>query len=265
MNSNFDVKIRNDMYKIQKATLWKRFASGLLDFILIMIIASGIMVVISTITNYDEKNNELQAYYQEYADKYGIKLDITQEEYEKLTIEEQEKYQQASEELAKDERVLGVYNLIINLMLLMTSIGILVGVIIVEFVVPIILKNGQTLGKKCFGICLVKNNSVKVNNICLFVRSLLGIYTVEIMIPLYVLILLIFGSGNLIFLILGVGIIIFDLILVLVTPEHKAIHDAFAYTVVVDKSIQMIFENEEQLIEFKKELHNQEVEKKKYY
>lgn len=259
-----DVKFKQEMYQIQKASLWKRFAAGLLDIILILIIATGCMVVISEIVDYDSKTEEMKSYYSEYEDEYGVNFDITTEEYENLTEDEKKIYEEVTEKITKDERIIKVYNYIVNLMLLMTSIGILIAVIIVEFVMPIIFKNGQTLGKKCMGICLVKSNSVKVNNFCLFVRALLGMYTIEIMIPMYVLILLIFGSGNFIFLLLAAGIIILNLGLIITSQDNLLIHDAFASTVVVDKSVQMIFKNEEELIEFKKELHAKSVENKKY-
>lgn len=259
-----DIKIKNEMYKIQKASVWKRISAGLLDFIVLMILATGVMTLISYITDYDSKYEEMNSYYLEYEEKYGIDFEISQEDYEKLTNEQKEHYQKVYQEFSKDERVIASLNVVINLMLLMTSIGILVAVIIAEFVIPIIFKNGQTIGKKCFAICLVKNNSVKINNISLFVRTILGKYTVEIMIPIYVLIVLMFGNANFMFVLLAGGILIFDLILFIATKENLLIHDIFSYTVVVDKSVQMIFQSEEELIEFKKELHSKEVFNKKY-
>ena len=48
-----DIKIKNEMYKIQKASVWKRISAGLLDFIVLMILATGVMTLISYITDYD--------------------------------------------------------------------------------------------------------------------------------------------------------------------------------------------------------------------
>lgn len=259
-----DIKIKNEMYKIQKASIWKRLSAGLLDFIIIMILATGFMTLISYITDYDSKYEEMNSYYLEYEEKYDIDFEISQEDYQKLTDEQKEHYQKVYQEFSKDERVISSLNVVINLMLLMTSIGILVAIIISEFIIPIIFKNGQTIGKKCFSICLVKNNSVKINNISLFVRTVLGKYTVEIMIPVYVLIVLMFGNANFMFILLAAGILILDLVLFLFTKDHLLIHDIFSYTVVVDKSVQMIFESEDDLIEFKKELHAKEISNKKY-
>ena len=92
-----DLKVKKEMYQIQKASLWKRFAAGLLDIILILIIATGCMVVISAITGYDSKTAEMQTYYDEYEEKYNVNFDISKEEYEKLTEEEKKLYEEVSE------------------------------------------------------------------------------------------------------------------------------------------------------------------------
>ena len=260
-----DLKVKKEVYQIQKASLWKRFGAALLDLILIAIVASGIMVVISEIADYDTKQAQLESYYQEYEDTYGVDFNISLEEYEALSASEKELYEEVTKLLNEDDRVVGLYNIIINLMLLMTSIGLLVAVLLIEFIIPLIFKNGQTLGKKCFALCLVKSNSVKVNTFSLFVRSFIGMYTIELMIPLYVFILIMFGGSGGVFLLLALGIILFNLILLIATKDNQFIHDAFAYTVVVDKTVQMIFENDQELIEFKKELHKNEVENNKKY
>jgi predicted acyltransferase len=48
------------------------------------------------------------------------------------------------------------------------------------------------------------------------------------------------------------------------TSTNSAIHDCLASTVVVDMATQMIFDTEEELLAFKKELHEKEVEAKPY-
>ena len=59
------------MYKIQKASLWKRFSAALLDFIVMMIIATGIMTIISYVVDYDSKYEEE---YREYFSKLLPKI-----------------------------------------------------------------------------------------------------------------------------------------------------------------------------------------------
>ena len=57
---------------IQKASIWKRFAAALLDFILIATIAVGMAALISLITGYDRANDRLNEIYAEYEEKYDI-------------------------------------------------------------------------------------------------------------------------------------------------------------------------------------------------
>ena len=149
--------------------------------------------------------------------------------------------------------------------LALITVGLLIGVAVVEFVIPLCLKNGQTVGKKIFGLCLVKNDSVKINNMMLFIRAFLGKFTIETMIPVYILLLIIFGNAGLIGTVILFLILIIQIILSFATTNKTLIHDLMAGTVVVDMSSQMIFESEEAMIEFKQDFYKKEAENKKYF
>ena len=75
----------------------------------------------------------------------------------------------------------------------MVTIGVAISIMITDFVIPLFFKNGQTVGKKVFGLCLVKKNSVRIKNVQLFVRTLLGKFAIELMVPLYIIIMFYFG------------------------------------------------------------------------
>ena len=84
----------------------------------------------------------------------------------------------------------------VNLSVLITTLSLLVSMMILEFVVPLLLKNGQTIGKKAFGIGLVRSDCVKVSTLQLFVRALFGKYTVGTMIPVYIALMVFWGILN---------------------------------------------------------------------
>lgn len=252
------------MYTLQKASFLKRISAALLDFILIAIIASGIMALISWVTNYDNYSVEVENYQLQYEEKYGVDFDISEDDYNAFDEATKANFDAAYTEFSTNEEVLAAYNMLINLALVMVTIGCLFGVLVTEFVIPIFLKNGQTLGKKCFNLCLVKNNCVRVTNFALFVRSLLGKFTIEIMIPLYVLILILFGNGALLGIIVVVIILIVQIILLFTTENKTLLHDVMAYTVVVDRSSQIIFDSEDELIRAKQEAAK-DVARKKIY
>lgn len=248
---------------VQKASVWKRASALLLDIIILAILATGFAYVISVITHYDRYDDKLQGYRDEIEEKYGLSLDISLEEYEQLTPEEQQNYNDMFDELNANQDAVYCYNVTVWLAILMVSLGILLATVISEFVVPIIFKNGQTIGKKCFQIGVVKNNSVRITTIQLFIRSFLGKYTIEIMVPILVIILLIFNQVGLIGIILLFALIIFQIVLLIATKYKTPIHDILAYTAVVDMQTQMIFDSDEQLLEYKKQNHLSEVKDNK--
>ena len=248
---------------IQRASSWKRMSALLLDIIMIAIIASGFAYLLSIITNYSHYDDILNECYSELEEKYGVPINITSSEYEELPQEEKDKYDALYEELNANEEALYAYNMTVNLMMVITSISILLSALLLEFVIPLVFKNGQTIGKKCFAIGVVKNNSVRITTLQLFVRSFLGKYAIEIMIPALVIILMLFGNAGLFGVIMLVGIPILQMSLVILSKNHTAIHDVLAYTVVVDMQTQMIFANEEELLNYKKENHMLQVSEQK--
>lgn len=250
------------IYSIQNASIWKRLSAWLLDFIVLVILATGFAFLTSLITNFDHHDEELQAAIAPYEEEYGFKYDMSTAEYEQLSEEDQQRCQEMFEELRKDQNVNYYYNLVINLIMVITSVAIFLASMVTEFVVPLFLKNGQTLGKKVFAIGVVKINAVKITNLQLFVRSFLGKTAIELMVPTLLLVLIGVGHGSPLIVILLFGLAVFQLLLFIINRHHQAIHDVLAYTVVVDMQTQMIFDSEEELLEYKKKNHSEEVKNK---
>ncbi len=146
------------------------------------------------------------------------------------------------------ERVyaLSVYNVAISAFL---------GFLLLEFLIPLLLGNGQTLGKKIFGIAVIKINGVKISTFQLFVRSLLVKYTLETMVPgllAFMILYNVFGLG-LVGTAIILGLLISQVILYIKTETNSLIHDIVAVTVCVDIHSQMIFNTEDELIAYKEQ------------
>lgn len=250
--------------ELQKASLWKRVSAGLCDFILLMIVTVGLCTLLSAILGYDGYLDEMDEHRAVYEAEYGIDLNISAEDFEALPEEEQAKYHEADEAMNQDEKVIYVYQMIFYMAILIVSIGLLLGVVVVELVFPLIFKNGQTLGKKVFGVAVMRTNAVKLTPPVLFVRAILGKFTIEIMVPVMLALMVAFGS-------LGfVGVLVIGLLLILeivvfcATRTSSFIHDLLADTVVVDMASQRIYESEADLIEAKKKAHAEAVDKSPY-
>lgn len=253
------------IYDVQKASLLKRFSAFLLDFILIIVLASGFAFLLSWITQIDSYTETLQTYYEEYGEKYGVDFNISAEDYEQLTQERKDYYQEAYEAIFKENPdAYKAYRMSIALPMLITTISVLLSYLVFEFIIPLCLKNGQTIGKKIFSLGVVFNNSVKITNFALFVRAIFGKYTIETMFPVLLIMLVLYRQMGILALILVAALLILQIVLLFATKTRSFIHDTLASTVVVDMSSQMIFQSTDELIAYKEEIAKQQAEKKDY-
>ncbi len=238
------------IYDLQRASMWKRISAWLLDTILLCIIATLMAFLLSTALNYDSYSARLDARYEEY----GVSRDLTQAQVDAMTPDQLAKLEAASKALSEDEEALYAYNMMIQLMIVITSFSILLAYIVLEYTVPMLLGNGQTVGKKVFGIGVMRQNGVRVNGVCMFIRTVLGKFAIETMIPAMMVLMLFFGSVGMVgWLIVG-AIVLTEIALLVTTKERCMIHDKLANTVTVDIASQMIFKSPEDLLAYKQKV-----------
>lgn len=257
------------IYDLQKPTLWKRISAYLLDIVLIITLAVGFATAVSAITGYDAKYDQLIEYRNEFGEKHGIDLDISQEDFNRLSTDEQklfnDKYEEVTKLLIKNEKYMKLNSLVINLTLITTSLGILLAVLCWEFIIPLFLKNGQTVGKKIFGIAVMRTNGVKISTLQLFVRAIFGKYTFEIMLPVFAVLMVMFANMLLFGVVVIAAISIAQVVALIVTRNtRQALHDLLSDTVTVDLASQLIFDTEGELIKYKEEQHAKMVERSPY-
>lgn len=256
---------------LQKANFWKRISAYLLDCILTILIASGAALAVSSIVGYDAclsaYNTREQAYVQQAEEKYNVKLEMTQEEYNALSQEEKTQYDEtkalAWEEINKallaDNECVALRSKISTLIILIVCVSTLIGVFCAYFLIPVFLKNGQTLGKKVFGLAVMRSNCVKISNSVLFIRSIVGLYAMETMFPLFICMMIVARILGIVGIVVLVLFFALQIGVMIATQTNSSIHDLLSDCVVVDFASQQIFETEEALIAYKQELHAQEV------
>ncbi len=252
------------IYDIQNASMWKRISAWLFDMIVIAIAAVGFAYLISSALGYDNEIQKIEDAKNQYETQYGIDLNLTAEEINSLSDDIKQKYEDAEKAFQDDKEVNFIYQKLISYTFLIVTFGILFSFIIFEFIIPLIFKNGQTLGKKVFGIAVMRRDGVRITPVLLFTRAILGKYTVETMLPVLVFIMLMLNAigfmGTVVILIIFGG----NLISVAATKNRCAIHDVLSQCICVDMQSQLIFNSPEELIEYKKKLHREEAEKKEY-
>lgn len=261
------------IYDLQKASMWKRISAFLCDIILFCIVAVGIALLISTMLGIDAQQSKMVDICAQYAKEYNLsdfmtkeELDgalsiaMTQERYDSLTDEQKATFDKASEALGTDNDFLYAYGMVSQFILLTITFSVLISYLILEFAVPLLFKNGQTLGKKIFGVGVMRMDGVKISPLFLLVRTVLGKYAVETMIPVFVLISLVLGTASIVTVILLFLLLAAQVGLLLFTNARTPLHDMLAGTVTVDFASQMIFNSPEELLEYKKKLHAESLE-----
>lgn len=248
------------MLDLQKANLWKRISAALLDLILLFILAVCAALLLSYMLDYDGYAKQLEDRYTAVEREYGLSLDLTEEEYNALSEGEREAYDKALNTLNEDQTAAYAYGMMINLSFLMITFSVLIAYLLLEFLVPLLFGNGQTFGKKIFGIAVMQSDGVKLSSILLFARTVLGKFAVETMIPAYVLLMIFlgflgFGGTLLIGILLAVQLFLFAF-----TKGHTLIHDKLSQTVTVDLASQMIFDTREELVAYKTKLHKEQID-----
>ncbi len=249
---------------VQKASLLKRFSAFTFDLILLACLVVALALGVSAVVGYDDYNAQMNAKYEAYGQQYGVDVNISLDAFNNLSEEELKQYNAAVEAINKDEEATRLYSLIVNLTLVIATVSILLAYVALELVVPLLFGNGQTLGKKIFGIALMRVDGVKVTPFMMFVRTILGKFTVETMIPVLIILMLLFGLiGSFGTMIIGL-ILLVQVILLIATRTRSTIHDMMACTIAVDMASQRIFDSPEARTEYMKRISAEAAAKAEY-
>ncbi len=253
------------IYDLQKASIGKRISAFILDVILFAILAVGAAAIVSEALNYDyyaDRLEQIQAecFVEQVGEDYkdrGIMPGITEAEYNELSAADRLLYDKAQRAFATNKEANEVYSKLLSYVFLITNLGTFISCIVLEFVVPLFLRNGQTVGKKVFGIGVMLKNGVRINSVALFSRSMLGKFAIETALPMLAVTMLFLGTSNLLMLAVAILVIVLNVGLLLFHRENTVIHDIVSYTVCVDLASQMIFDNEAAMIEYKNRVHQE--------
>lgn len=250
--------------ELQKAGIWKRFSAWLCDTVIFILAALILAIAFMSLFGYGDHYQAMRDAYDKYEKEYNVDFDISQEEYDALSDEMKEKYKEANKAMNTDEEAIKAYIMVRNLMPMILSLSIVIPSLIFDFVIPMIFKNGRTVGKKIFGIAVVRTNLVKITGPCLFIRSILGKCTIETLVPLFIVVLILNGQLGSVGLIVLALILILEVVMIIITKTNSAIHDLLADTVVVDFASQRIFDSEEALVEYKKQVYAKRAQESYY-
>ena len=229
---------------IQKANFWKRFSAWMVDVVLTIVLSMAFALGTSSILNYDKLYNEYITIVTEYEKDFGVTLN--QEEYDKLSDTDKQAYDAKKLEmqtaLSKDEKAMKLYASINSLIFTIIGISLFLSITVAHFIIPLFFKDGKTLGKKVFGLAVVRSNAVKLTAPILFTRSLIGLFAMETAAVIFLCTMGIVGV------IAALAVLALQVFVMVKTPHNCAIHDLLADTVVVDYASQRIFDTQEDFL-----------------
>ncbi len=240
--------------ELQKASMWKRISAFLFDAILLGIVAVLFAWGLSALTGYDGYSRTVTESYEKYGAQYGVDLRISKSEFDALPEEEARKVEEGIAALNADASALRAMQMMMSLSVLIVSLGLFFAFLAMEFLIPLKLGEGRTLGKKIFGIGLMRAEGVRVNAVTLFVRAILGKYAVETMVPALILLMIYWGTIGVVGPAVLFLILIVEAAVMAATRTNALIHDLLAGTAVIDAASQRIFDTREELAAYKARL-----------
>ena len=234
------------MTDVQKAPYSKRLFAFFADLILAGILTTGVYFVMSVLLNVDSYNDTYKQIISGYEQEYGVTFGMTAEEYNTLSEEEKTNYTNAVNAANADERANNAIRTSYSLSFAIFASGIVISVLILEFVIPIFTKDGRSLGKLLFGLGVMRGGCIRISKPVLFVRNVIGKGVFEGALPA-VIILTVFNNVTGVFgIILLVVFIIAEIVSLVRSGGSAMLHDVLADTVVIDWASQRIYNSAEE-------------------
>ena len=224
-----------------KASLSKRASAYIIDAILLLVLAAGFAYVFVQVLGYKQYSQSYSSGIERYAHMYNVQFDtvVSQADFDALTDQQKADYEAAVEAMNADSEILDSLSNMVRLIFLIAALSLFLSFLILEFIVPLFLKEGRTLGKKAFGLCVRRKDGRRLSALFLFIRTFVGKYLIETMIPVLLIIITIFnaiglmnGPGIIGFAIIF-AILVANLALVFISPSSATIHDLVSDTIVV--------------------------------
>lgn len=223
-----------------------RIAAFIIDAILLVILLTGILYLSSVVFHYDA---HLAALESEYIKEGFLVLNPETNKYEYLS-ETASNYQVVLESIKNNKIIISEQNFLNSYTSQAPIACIAIVLFITEFIVPLFLGNGQTVGMKVFKIALISNNNIKISPLQLFARCLIGKIAILGVIPMFGVSFILFNpTGGLLGTLIIIVILIIQITAIMKNKNHAGIQDIIAQVYPVNYSETVIYRNKKELQE----------------
>ena len=253
--------LKNSIYTPKKATWFKRILAFLLDVILFAVLVSGMMLLLSFVLGYQR---DLELLEEKYI-QYGIYVLNNSGTYEFCTTVNNEACLDAWEAFNLDAEACAYYDSTAIKTIPILIGGIFFSELILDFIVPLFIKNGRTIGMFCLGIAYLDTKDIQITSIQLFIHFLFGKFLVVSALPVFFFLMHFFNLWPNYGLLVCLGILLVNVLMKFFTPKRMGIADSIGKMYLIDNESQVYCKTVEELSALKaKEAREKEMQKKTY-
>lgn len=254
--------LKNSIYTPKKATWFKRILAFGLDIILFAVLLSGAMLLVSYISGYQSDLKMLDTKYIEYGIK--VKNDVGAYEF-CADVNGSTACKEAWEAFNKDTLACQYYDNVALKTLAILFGGIFITELILDYIIPMCLKNGRTIGMFCLGLAYIDVKDIKITHLQVFVHFLFGKYILVSVIPIFFFFLHFYNILPTYGLLICVIIVLANLIMKFATPRRVGFADSIARMYMIDNEAQVYCNTIEELSALKAKEAEEKAKQKKVY
>ena len=233
-------------YKPILPKMINRVAAFILDFVLLLILFTGILYFISLFADFDNHYAILQEEYK----KVGYLIFNPEVNDYVFITPDSPNYDSVIDLINENELLLKELSFVNRFSVNAPLISVTISMFILEFIIPLFLKNGQTIGMKFFKIALISNNNLAVTSTQLFARCLIGKIAILGVVPVLAILYIFLNAGGGLFgSIILLIIVIIQLIMIIKNKNHEGIQDKIAQVYPVNFTETVIYKTQKELEE----------------
>ena len=212
--------------------MFRRFGALIVDLCLVIFLTVMIALPLRGVSGYTAASEKMDEIFNSIASQHGVDINITNQQYNALSEEEKLAVDAALKDISENVEAAELYSKTVKLTMIVTFSSLLVAVVILDLVLPLIFKNGQTIGKKLMRLEVRRRDGAPVNFVTLLLRSISGKFFIDYGLPVFFFFSVLYANAGRTPL---VGLLLLataQIVSIAVTSDRRALHDILAGTYV---------------------------------
>ena len=218
--------------------MFRRFGAFILDLCLVVVLTVLIALPLRGLSGYASTSDRMNAIFERIAAEHGVDINIANQQYDALSEDEKLAIDAALLDISEDVEAAELYTKTVRLLFIVIFSSLLVSVVLLELVLPLTFKNGQTIGKKLMKLEVQRRDREPLNLVTMLLRSISGKFFIDYGLPVFFFLSFVYANAGRIPLIGLLMLTLGQIVSIAVTSDRRAIHDIIAGTVVVPVALE---------------------------